>query len=217
MNRVKMLTVAIACGAAAPALAQLTIDDAHKFSWAENAGWMNWADAGNGAEAVEVHGTFLSGYIWCENIGWLDLGDGSPANGSKYANVNGTDFGVNLAQNGGLTGMAWAENVGWVNFAGGAMANPAKPARIDGANSRFRGYAWAPNIGWINLDDAEHYVGLGDSCWADCNGDGTLDLFDFLCFQNAFVAEEAYADCETNGVFDLFDFLCYINRFNDGC
>ena len=24
-------------------------------------------------------------------------------------------------------------------------------------------------------------------CYADCGGSGTLDIFDFLCFQNAFV------------------------------
>ncbi|MFG0286269.1 MAG: laminin B domain-containing protein [Phycisphaerales bacterium JB039] len=31
-------------------------------------------------------------------------------------------------------------------------------------------------------------LGLADSCYADCDGTGTLDFFDFLCFQNAFGA-----------------------------
>ncbi len=54
-------------------------------------------------------------------------------------------------------------------------------------------------------------------CYADCTGDGTLDLFDFLCFVNAFNAGEAYADCEGTCAQDLFDFLCFVNQFNAGC
>jgi serine protease AprX len=62
-----------------------------------------------------------------------------------------------------------------------------------------------------------------DPCYPDCDpstGEGTLDLFDFLCFQNAFVAADPYADCDQStgqGVFDLFDFLCFVNAFNGGC
>lgn len=55
------------------------------------------------------------------------------------------------------------------------------------------------------------------ACYADCNGDGALDLFDFLCFQNAFVGGLGYADCDSNGVRDFFDFLCFQNAFVIGC
>ena len=57
-------------------------------------------------------------------------------------------------------------------------------------------------------------------CYADCDtstGAGTLDLFDF---QDAFVAGESYAcDCDTSTgpVCDLFDFLCFQNAFVAGC
>jgi probable HAF family extracellular repeat protein len=57
-------------------------------------------------------------------------------------------------------------------------------------------------------------------CYADCDGNGTLDLFDFLCFVNEFNAGDASADCEPcdqPGVLDLFDFLCFVNKFNAGC
>jgi hypothetical protein len=61
-------------------------------------------------------------------------------------------------------------------------------------------------------------------CYADCDtstGAGTLDIFDFLCFQNSFVAGEPYAcDCDTStgpGVCDIFDFLCFQNAFVAGC
>jgi hypothetical protein len=54
-------------------------------------------------------------------------------------------------------------------------------------------------------------------CYPDFTGDGTLDLFDFLAFVNAFNAQDPSADCVADGTFDLFDFLCFVNAFNAGC
>ncbi len=54
-------------------------------------------------------------------------------------------------------------------------------------------------------------------CYADCDGSGGLDFFDFLCFQNAFAAMDPYADCDTSGGHDFFDFLCFQNAFAAGC
>ena len=61
-------------------------------------------------------------------------------------------------------------------------------------------------------------------CYADCDtstGCDTLDIFDFLCFQNSFVWRDRYAcDCDTNtgpDVCDIFDFLCFQNAFVAGC
>lgn len=54
-------------------------------------------------------------------------------------------------------------------------------------------------------------------CIADCDQSGTLDILDFLCFQNAFMAGEAKADCNADGVLDIFDFLCFQTAFEDGC
>jgi hypothetical protein len=65
---------------------------------------------------------------------------------------------------------------------------------------------------------------IAATCYADCDqttGPGTLDIFDFLCFQNAFVNREPYAcDCDTTtgqGICDIFDFLCFQNAFVAGC
>ncbi|MFG0282857.1 MAG: S8 family serine peptidase [Phycisphaerales bacterium JB039] len=55
------------------------------------------------------------------------------------------------------------------------------------------------------------------SCDADCDGDGVLDFFDFLCFQNAFAIKDPYADCNSDQLYDFFDFLCYQNLFAAGC
>ncbi len=59
--------------------------------------------------------------------------------------------------------------------------------------------------------------GPGDDCYADFNGDGALDLFDFLAFVNSFNAGGGDADCDGDGELNLFDFLCFVNAFNAGC
>ncbi|MFG0285271.1 MAG: S8 family serine peptidase [Phycisphaerales bacterium JB039] len=65
--------------------------------------------------------------------------------------------------------------------------------------------------------DAAGAAAALDTCYPDCNGDGILDLFDFLCFQNQFGAGEPEADCNGDGILDLFDFLCFQNEFAAGC
>ncbi|MFG0284503.1 MAG: GC-type dockerin domain-anchored protein, partial [Phycisphaerales bacterium JB039] len=58
---------------------------------------------------------------------------------------------------------------------------------------------------------------IAGECYPDCDGDGKLDIFDFLCFQNAFAAGELQADCDGDGALDIFDFLCFQNEFGAGC
>lgn len=202
---------------ASPALAQSDIPDAHKFSWQENVGWMNWRDANATAQGVDIKGRFLAGYIWGENVGWIHVGDGSPTSGIRYANVDNTDYGVNIEQDGSLSGYAWGENVGWINF----NTKPTlqafnQHARVDDAALRFRGYAWGENIGWVNMDDAAHYVGM--PCRADFAAPfGSLNVFDFLGFQTAFGNNAPEADMDRNGVLNVFDFLGYQTAFGLGC
>lgn len=54
-------------------------------------------------------------------------------------------------------------------------------------------------------------------CEADCDADGELTFFDFLCFQDLFAADDGYADCDGNGEIDFFDFLCFQADFAAGC
>src|SRR5690606_2671749 len=54
-------------------------------------------------------------------------------------------------------------------------------------------------------------------CYADCDGSGSLDFFDFLCFQDRFAAAAPLADCDGSASLDLFDFLCFQNAFAAGC
>jgi glucose/arabinose dehydrogenase len=57
-------------------------------------------------------------------------------------------------------------------------------------------------------------------CYPDCDtssGQNVLDIFDFLCFQDAFVSGDPYADCTGEGTLDVFDFLCFQDAFVTGC
>lgn len=58
---------------------------------------------------------------------------------------------------------------------------------------------------------------VGSPCYADFDRNGTLDVFDFLAYQNAFAVGDYRADCDGCGSLDIFDFLCFLTLFNDGC
>lgn len=79
-------------------------------------------------------------------------------------------------------------------------------ASLNGNNTTFRAM----------IDNLTIVPAPGD-CYADFDASGTLDLFDFLSFVNAFNAGQDAADCDGNNALDLFDFLCFVNAFNAGC
>jgi hypothetical protein len=60
-------------------------------------------------------------------------------------------------------------------------------------------------------------VELRLTCYPDFDGSCTLDIFDFLAFQDAFVNMDPEADCDQNTMFDVFDFLCFQDAFVTGC
>ncbi|MEQ8316655.1 MAG: GC-type dockerin domain-anchored protein [Phycisphaerales bacterium] len=65
----------------------------------------------------------------------------------------------------------------------------------------------------ILIDD----IAFGTGCRADFDGDGSLTLFDFLAFQDAFDAGDLAADFDGDGSLTLFDFLAFQNEFDAGC
>lgn len=209
------------------ALAQSDVDTADKWAWHENIGWTNWYDAGvpSGVSGVQVHETYLSGFIWAENVGWISLGDGDPgaAGGSEsaYANANGLDFGVNMGGGGGLSGYGWGENIGWVNFSGGALATPPNPARLDADFCRLRGYAWGENTGWLNLDHATAFVGIaggpcGSSCLEDCSGDGLRDQSDLAQLLSCY-GIGACCDINDDGITNQADLAALLAVYGQPC
>lgn len=204
---------------AGAAQAQTNLSPAHKMSWGENIGWMNWRDAGSpiGAQGVRVLPDYLGGFAWSETVGWVSLGDGTPANGFAYSNTSGADFGVNVLPSGNLDGLAWGENIGWIDFGtASTLGAHGQQARWDDNAQRFYGYAWGENVGWISLDDAEHFVGQGCGM-ADVNADGVLNLDDIALFADAFVAGDLLADMDANGLLNLDDVAFFAQAFLLGC
>ena len=61
------------------------------------------------------------------------------------------------------------------------------------------------------------YVATPAGCAADINGDGVLDILDFVAFQSAWQAMAPIADCDANTVFNVLDFVCYQTLFQAGC
>jgi hypothetical protein len=60
-------------------------------------------------------------------------------------------------------------------------------------------------------------IGIAIECSADVNGDGMLNILDFVAFQELFVNQDPDADCDGNGIFDILDFICYQIFFQEGC
>ena len=55
------------------------------------------------------------------------------------------------------------------------------------------------------------------TCPGDFNGDGSLDVLDFVAFQGAWQAGDPSADCDDSGTFDIIDFVCFQGLFVAGC
>lgn len=205
---------------ATTAFAYSNTDPHHRFAWGENIGWTNWYEANDGADGVGFEEAFLAGYIWAENVGWINVGDGTPADGVHYANLDHTDFGVNVDANGDLFGLAWGENIGWMNF--DTRDKGQQRARIDDIEWRYRGYVWGENMGWINLDDAVHYVGLWP-CPGDLDGNGFRNVTDFTLFAHAYVSQagdpnyDPLADLDGDGFVNITDFSLFAAVYGEPC
>jgi hypothetical protein len=124
--------------------------------------------------------------------------------------------------------MAWGSGVGIWSQNLYLLANGSHELiEVDLAgNKTVRGTGFPPNIkdlafgpdGHLYLSSFdEDRIIVVEPCYANCDGSPGIDLFDFLCFVNAFNLNQAYADCDGNQVRDLFDFLCFTNKFTAGC
>ena len=54
-------------------------------------------------------------------------------------------------------------------------------------------------------------------CPADCNGDGLLNILDFVCFQTEWQNQTEAGDCDGNGEYNILDFVCFQGLFQKGC
>lgn len=63
----------------------------------------------------------------------------------------------------------------------------------------------------------EYSIDVVGVCKADVNGDGNLDVLDFVTFQQLWQSGQVAADCDGDGGFTILDFICYQQLFVAGC
>src|SRR5215207_6027363 len=123
-----LIIIGLAAMLATSALAGSTIDPTNHHAWSGNTGWVDFRPerpaATNGVRVTDTH---LSGFAWNANTGWINFGDGSPADGVRYANILGGDSGVNHDGAGNLFGLAWSANLGWINFGWASVNDASRP------------------------------------------------------------------------------------------
>jgi hypothetical protein len=73
-------------------------------------------------------------------------------------------------------------------------------------------------------NDGDYVVGqidisycTGGSCFADCDGNGLLNILDFVCFQAEWQNQTGAGDCDGNGLYNILDFVCFQGEFVKGC
>ncbi len=55
------------------------------------------------------------------------------------------------------------------------------------------------------------------SCVPDCDGNNSLDIDDFICFQTFFAIADPKADCDADGQLLIDDFICFQTLYAIGC
>ncbi|MFN0132640.1 MAG: GC-type dockerin domain-anchored protein [Phycisphaerales bacterium] len=110
-------------------------------------------------------------------------------------------------------------------------------AHTVGGGQPDNAFLWNPNGGWgypNNLNAVPAQLGgggmigvqfelFGSSCYANCDGSTaapTLNIADFICFQNQFAAAHPSANCDastTPPTLNVADFICFLNHFGAGC
>jgi hypothetical protein len=191
--------VALFCSCSAQLWAASTIDNANRYAYGANIGWIDCkADGANGAVIGE---SVCSGSIYSANCGWISLGSGTAANSIQYQNNSATDFGVNHDGLGNLRGYAYGANIGWINF-----ENTGAP-KVDLATGQMSGSVYGANVGWISLSNAIAVVQtLTIRPGADSDGDGIADAWE-LQRTNTLAGFGASSDRDGDGVSDSQEYL----------
>jgi hypothetical protein len=106
----------------------------------------------------------------------------------------------------------------WIDQFGTSSGDSGYTAAPDGAGGLHIGGATSGNLGGppAGLNDA-WFARYSVACGADCDGNGALNILDFVCYQGLFEDGEPDADCDGNGVLNILDFICFQGAFKDGC
>jgi len=96
-----------------------------------------------------------------------------------------------------------------------AVSNDGTIALFDEPRAFTPGGLQWPQFGYDNVNSS--FLPRDKKCAADINGDGSLNILDFVAFQTLFQNGEPDADCNTDGAFNILDFTCYQALFQAGC
>lgn len=104
----------------------------------------------------------------------------------------------------------------WSQIDGGESDDRAWSVAVGNGSVVAAGWAWSTGAGLGDI----HLFAMNDpalGCGGDFNGDGVLDILDFVAFQNAFTQGDLGADCNGDGALNILDFVCYQALFQAGC
>ena len=207
-NSLLMVLVVATVLTAKTAPADSTINTNNKWAWSANAGWIDCrTDPTNG---TVVSRFICSGYMYSANVGWIVIGDGTPTNGVRYANVSSDDYGVNVLAGGKLRGSAWCPSSGWISF-----EDTGDPS-IDLLTGQMGGYAWGGNLGWISLYTLQAHVQTDTIApGLDEDEDGIPDAWELERTNSTTVlGNPADGDCDDDGVPDEDEHAADTNPFD---
>ena len=92
------------------------------------------------------------------------------------------------------------------------------------SNQVIGGLPGSDNLGEVTVVDFSQIAGdqfvvipLDGGCPADCDGNGVLNILDFVCFQTEWQNQTPFGDCDGNGEYNILDFVCYQGAFQAGC
>jgi probable HAF family extracellular repeat protein len=170
------------------------------------------------------NGSAQAGFIWSQEAGFTfmpALGGGLTTDvHPKGVSSDGTAVGYALAAGGDWKAFIWSPDAGMRDLNTLAEGLPA--------NFELDRALMINDNGWI-IGDGHYGPSWGlpyafvlkpieaQSCYADCNDDGSVNIFDFLCFQGLVTTADPAADCNADGSVNIFDFLCFQGHVTQGC
>ena len=129
--------------------------------------------------------------------------------------VFGTDFACRIYKNGHI----YATDTGIVTtsftLSSAILGGGATPAPAVGQAYQWTMFSNA-GTGCPGTETTPYFGFRIAGCWADYNGDGPVDFFDYLDFVGDFSANADAADYNADGVVDFFDYLDFVDAFSGG-